>query len=152
MNNLPKHHGVGLPDARGLMQLHRLHRLKAGPDCRRILQTWKLKLSITKTGSAAFHLNNQEATRELKIKYNNATLPFYSEPKYLGATLDRSFTYRRHLESLRKKLTSCVALLRWLAASSWSAGASTLWTASLALVRIPWNFCQIWMSSPPAQT
>jgi len=30
MNNLPKDHGVGPPGARGPMQLHRLHRLKAG--------------------------------------------------------------------------------------------------------------------------
>jgi len=28
MNNLPKHHGAGPPEARGPMQLHRL---KAGP-------------------------------------------------------------------------------------------------------------------------
>jgi len=32
MNNLPKHHGAGPPEARGPMQLHRLHRLMAGPD------------------------------------------------------------------------------------------------------------------------
>jgi len=31
MNNLPKHHGAEPPEARGPMQLHRLHRLKAGP-------------------------------------------------------------------------------------------------------------------------
>jgi len=36
MNNLPKHHGAGpqrrgATEARGPMQLHRLHRLKAGP-------------------------------------------------------------------------------------------------------------------------
>ena len=41
-------------------------------------------------------------------------------------TLDRSLTYRRHLESLRKTLKSRVALLRRLAGSSWSAGATTL--------------------------
>ena len=29
------------------------------------LQTWKLKLSTTITVSAAFHLNNKEAKREL---------------------------------------------------------------------------------------
>ena len=29
------------------------------------LQTWKLKLSTTKTVSAAFQLNNKEAKREL---------------------------------------------------------------------------------------
>ena len=33
MNNLPKHHGTGPPEARGPMQLHRLHRLKADPAC-----------------------------------------------------------------------------------------------------------------------
>jgi len=32
MNNLPKHHGAGSPEARGPMQLHRSHRLKAGPE------------------------------------------------------------------------------------------------------------------------
>jgi len=31
------------------------------------LHTWKLKLSTTKTVSAAFHLNNKEAKRELKV-------------------------------------------------------------------------------------
>jgi len=35
------------------------------------LQTWKLKLSTTKTVSAAFHLNNKEAKREVKVNYNN---------------------------------------------------------------------------------
>ena len=89
------------------------------------LQTWKLKLSTTKTVSAAFHLNNKEAKRELKLKYINEILPFCSEPKYLGVTLDRSLMYCRHLKSLRKKLTSRVALLRWLASSGWCAGATT---------------------------
>jgi len=66
--------------------------------------------------SAAFHLNNKEAKREMKVNFNKETLPFCSESKYLGVTLDRSLTYRRHLESLRKKkLTSRVALLRRLA-------------------------------------
>jgi len=58
------------------------------------LHTWKLKLSTTKTVSAAFHLNNKEAKCELKVKYNNDTLLFCSEPKYHGVTLDRSLTYR----------------------------------------------------------
>jgi len=33
MDNLPKHHGAGPPEAPGPMQLHRLLRLKAGPAC-----------------------------------------------------------------------------------------------------------------------
>jgi len=69
------------------------------------LQIWKLELSTTKTVSAAFYLNNKEAKRELKINC-------------LDVTLDRSLTYRRHFESLRKKLTSRVALLRQLSGAS----------------------------------
>ena len=61
--------------------------------------------------SAAFHLN-KEAKRELKVKYNNETLPFFSEPKYLEVTLDSALTYCQHIESLCKKLTSRGALLK----------------------------------------
>jgi len=90
------------------------------------LQTLEVKLSTTKTVSVIFHLHNKEAKRELKVNFNNVALPFCSEPKYLGTTLDRTLTYRRHLKSLHKKLTSHVALLRWLAGSEWGAGATTL--------------------------
>jgi len=64
--------------------------------------------------SAVFHTNIKDTKRELKVNFNNETLPFCPEPKYLGVTLDRSLTYRRHLESLRKKLTSRVTVLRRL--------------------------------------
>ena len=66
------------------------------------LQICKLNLITTKKVSAVFHLNNKEAERELKVNHNNEILPFRSERKYLGATLERSLTYLRHLESLRK--------------------------------------------------
>jgi len=36
-----------------------------------------------KNGGAAFHLNNKEAKRELKVNFTNETLPFCSELKYL---------------------------------------------------------------------
>ena len=56
--------------------------------------------------------------------------------------------YRRHLESLRKKLTSRVALLRRLAGSGWGAGATTLRTANLALVRSTADYCApVWCHS-----
>jgi len=98
--------------------------------------------------SAAFHLNNREVKREVKVKCNNETLSFCSEPNYLGLTLDRSLTYRRHLESLRKKLTSRVALLRRLAGSGWGAGATILRIATLALVHsIAEYFAPVWCRS-----
>jgi len=112
------------------------------------LQTRKLKLSTTKTVSAVFHLNNEEAKRELKVNFINETLPFCSEPKYLGVALDRSLTYRRHLESLCKKLTSRVALLRRLAGSGSGAGATTLRIAILSVVHSTTEYCApVWCRS-----
>ena len=81
------------------------------------LQTWRLKLSHTKTVTAAFHLNNREAKRELKVYNNGRLLPFCPTPTYLGVKLDRSLTFRHHLVALRKKLSSRVTLLRRLVGS-----------------------------------
>ena len=83
------------------------------------LQTWRLKLSHTKTMTAAFHLNNREAKRELKAYNHNGLLPSCPTPTYLGVKLDRSLTFRHHLVVLRKKLSSRVALLRRLVGSGW---------------------------------
>ena len=55
------------------------------------LQTWRLKLNHTKTVTAAFHLNNREAKRELKVYNNGRLLPFCPIPTYLGVNwTDRS--------------------------------------------------------------
>ena len=76
------------------------------------LQTWQLKLSHAKTVPAAFHLHNREAKRELNVKNNGKILPFCLVPTYLVVKLDKALTYRRHLEALRKKLSTHVSLLR----------------------------------------
>ena len=66
------------------------------------LQTWRLKLSHIKTVTAAFHLNNREAKRELKVYNNGRLIPFCPTPTYLGVKLDRLLTFRHHLVALRK--------------------------------------------------
>ena len=66
------------------------------------LQIWMLKLSHTETVTAAFHLNNREAKRELKVYNNGRLLPFCPTPTYLGVKLDRLLTFRHHLVALRK--------------------------------------------------
>ena len=44
------------------------------------LQTWRLKLSHTKTMTLAFQLNNREAKRELKVYNNGRLIPFCPTP------------------------------------------------------------------------
>jgi len=104
------------------------------------LQTWKLKLSITKTVSAAFHRNNKDAKRELKVNYNNEILSFCPEP--ISQSNVRQVAHvSLTLESFRKKLISRVALLRRLAGFGWGTGTTTLRTATLALVHSTAEYC-----------
>ena len=105
------------------------------------LQTWKLKLSHTKTVTAAFHLNNLEAKHELKVYNNDRFLLFCATPAYLGVKLNRSFTFRHHLVALCKKQSSLVTLLRRLVGSGWGAGAKTLRIATLSLVHSTAEYC-----------
>ena len=98
------------------------------------LQTWRLKLRHAKTVTAAFHLHNREAKRELKVKNNGKILPFCPVPTYLGVKLDRALTYCHHLEALRKKLSRRVSLQRRLSSSGWGAGVKTLRLAALSLI------------------
>ena len=112
------------------------------------LQTWRLKLSHTKTVTTAFHLNNREAKRKLNIYNNGKLLPFYPVPTYLGVKLDSLLTYRHHLKALRKKLTTRIALLRRLAGSRWGAGAKSLRIVALLLVYSTAEYCApVWCRS-----
>ena len=112
------------------------------------LQTWRLKLSHTKTVTAAFHLNNRETKRELKIYNNGRLLPLCPISTYLGVKLDRSLTFRHHLVALRKKLSSRVTLLRRLVDSGWGAGAKTLRITTLSLVYSTAEYCApVWCRS-----
>ena len=112
------------------------------------LQTWRLKLSHTKTVTVAFHLNNQEAKYELKVYNNNRLLLFCPTPTYLGVKLNRSLMFHHHLVTLRKKLSSYVTLLRRLVGSGWGAGAKTLHIATLSLIYSTAEYCApVWCRS-----
>ena len=112
------------------------------------LQTWRLKLSHTKTVTTAFHLNNREAKRELKVYNNGRLLPFCPTLTYLGVKLDRSLRFRHDLVVFRKKLSSRVTLLRRLVGLGWGAVAKTLRIATLSLVYSTAEYCApVWCCS-----
>ena len=116
------------------------------------VQTWTLKLNNTKTVTAAFHLNNIEAKRELNVYNNGNLLQPCPVPTYLEIKLNRSLTFRHHLEDLRKKLSTQVAQLRQLARSGWGAGAKTLRISALFLVYSTAEHCApVWCRSTHAR-
>ena len=105
------------------------------------LQTRRLKLSNTKTVTAAFYLNNREAKCELNVYNNGNLLPPCPVSTHLGVKLYRSLTFRHHLEDLHKKLSTRVGLLRRLAGFGWGADAKTLRISALSSVYSTTEYC-----------
>jgi len=105
-----------------------------------------LKLStIKRCLKSSISTIKKEVKCESKVNFSDETLLFCSEPKCLGVTLDRSLTYRRHLEPLRKKTKISCCSLEETCWPGWSAGATTLRTATSALVNSVAEYCApIW--------
>ena len=96
----------------------------------------------------AFHLRNKEVKRELKVYANGKLLSSFPVSTHLGVKLDRSLTFRNHLETLREKLGTRVILLKRLAGSGWGAGAKTLRNAALCLIYSIAEYCApVWCCS-----
>jgi len=51
----------------------------------------------------ALHLNNREVNRKLEILINDIDIPSEEYPRYLGIKIDRTLTFKKHLEGLKNK-------------------------------------------------
>ena len=113
------------------------------------LRKWRLQLSTGKTVTAAYHLCNRDAKRELEVYTDHKRLESQQAPKYLGVRLDRTLTFKQHLEDVRAKTISRVALIRRLAGTTWGATAKTLRVSTQALVFSAAEYCApVWSRSP----
>ena len=119
------------------------------------LQTWRLKLSHTKTVTAAFHINKREAKRELKVYNNNFTVLFNNKNftvlfnPYLSWGKTGQIAHVLSPSSgIVQKTIARVTLLRRLVCSGWSAGAKTLRIPTLSLVYLTAEYCTlVWCRS-----
>lgn len=111
-------------------------------------RNWRLKPSTSKTEVCCFHLNNKLANTRLHVLFNGSYLRHNDYPKYLGVTLDRTLTYKKHLSNTAAKLKTRNNIVSKLASSSWGASASTLRTAALGLVYPVAEYCApVWLNS-----
>jgi len=109
---------------------------------------WRLRPNPSKSEVSAFHLCNKQADVKLNIKMDGVQLTHNFTPKILGITLDRSWTFRPHLENKAKKLVTRNNLLQLLGGTSWGGRAQTIRTAALSLVFSAAEYCSpMWLNS-----
>lgn len=113
------------------------------------LRKWRLQLSTDKTVTAAYHLCNREDKRELEVYADHKRLESQQAPKYLGVLLDRTLTFKQHLEEVQAKTTTRVALIHRLNGTTWGVTAKTLRISTQALVFSAAEYCTpVWSRSP----
>jgi hypothetical protein len=97
--------------------------------------------------SCVYQLNTHEANRQLDVRFTSTEIQHVEHPKYLGASLDRTFTYNAHLTKTSKKVSVRINIVRKLAGTGWGAGTETLRTADLAIVYSTEYCAPVWLNS-----
>lgn len=114
---------------------------------------WRLIPNMNKTEVMCFHLNNKQARLEPQVYFNNNLLRYNPYPKYLGITMDRTLSYKTHLENTAAKINTRNNIIHKLCGTTWGAKASTLKTSALSLVYSVAEYCApVWLNSCHVKT
>ena len=87
----------------------------------------------TKTQVSLFRLRNRECGKQLNISWNGVNLTHCNLPVYLGVTLDRTLSYKAHIEKTKKKVGTRNNMIRKRRTSKWGATPTTLMSSALEL-------------------
>ena len=99
-----------------------------------------------------FHLRNRECGKQLNISWNGVNLTHCNLPVYLGVTLDRTLSYKAHIEKTKKKVETRNNIIRKLRNSKWGATPTTLGSSALALCYSAAEYaCPVWERSTHAK-
>lgn len=109
---------------------------------------WRLIPSANKTEVSCFHLLNRSANYQLQVSFANVPLRHNHFPKYLGVTLDRTLSFKKHLTNTAGKIRTRNNLIQKLCGTTWGSTAHILRTSSLALVYSCAEYCApAWLNS-----
>lgn len=67
---------------------------------------WRLIPNTSKINATCFKLNNNLANAQLNKAFNGAILIHNHHSKYLGETMDRTLSYKTHLENIAAKFNT----------------------------------------------
>ena len=81
--------------------------------------TNQLRANPTKTQVSLFHLWNRECGKQLNISWNGVNLTHCNLPVYPDVTLDRTLSYKAHIEKTKKKVGTRNKIIRKPRTSKW---------------------------------
>ena len=111
-----------------------------------------LRANPSKTQVCAFHLRNREAKRQLQVTWSGTALEHCEHPVYLGVTLDRTLSFKTHIEKTKSKVCSRNNILSKLTGTTWGANPQTLKSTALALCYSAAEYaCPVWERSTHAK-
>ena len=114
--------------------------------------TNQIRANPTKMQVSLFHLRNHESGKQLNISWNGVNLTHCNLPVYLGVTLDRTLSYKAHIEKTKKKVGTRNNIIRKLRTSNWGATPTTLTSSALALCYSAAEYaCPVWERSTHAK-
>ena len=78
-----------------------------------------LQHNMGKTHICCFHIRNRDAKRNLNSTWNGLELDHYPNPIYIGVTLDRALSFKKHALITKAKVNTRNNLLQKLSNSRW---------------------------------
>ena len=114
--------------------------------------TNQLRANPSKTQISHFHLVNRECGKQLNISWNWVNLTLCNLPVYLGVIVDRTLSYKAHIEETKMKVGTRNNIIRKLRTSKWVATPTTFRSSALALCYSAAEYaCPVWERSTHAK-
>ena len=111
----------------------------------------QLRANSTKTRVSLFYLRNRECGKQLNISWNGVNLTNCNIQVYIGVTLDRTLSYKAHIEKTKNKVGTRNNI-RILRNSKCGATPTTLTSSALALCYSSAEYaCPLWGRSTHAK-
>ena len=87
---------------------------------------WKMTVSPEKTVSTVFTLDPAEAQKEATLTYLGHNVKHTSSPTFLGITLDRTLTFNKHIDNVKRRMKQRNNVLRAISGTKMGGAPSNL--------------------------
>ena len=99
------------------------------------MNTWRTKLSASKTVWTIFSKNNQCSPNQLILKYDSQPIKMDRNPKFLGVTLDPGLRFNEYAKSIRTRTSRRLNMLKRIKGKNWGASSQLIMTTYKTLIR-----------------